>query len=451
YIIGPKISGIMVAGGVLSSLVLIPLITMLGAGLTTVFPPETHQLISQMSADDIWDHYIRYIGAGAVTFGGIMTLIKTFPTIISAFRDSFKDLRKKDVDSSKEKLRTERDLPLIYVLIGSVVLIAFMAFIPNVLPSKGGSALLSSIMIVVFGFFFVTVSSRIVGLIGSSSNPISGMTIATLMATSLIFVGIGWSGDAYQPIALVVGSIVCIASANAGATSQDLKTGYILGATPIKQQLGLIIGVLVSTVAIGFTITLLEHNIGIVTKTAAHQHPLPAPQAVLMATIIKGLLSHNLPWGLVLIGMGISAVMELCDVSSLAFAVGAYLPLSSTTPIFVGGVVKWLVDKKNKAKEAESDIGPGALFSSGLIAGGAITGIIISILMGTAAETHADGSSVSIIEWLNNHIGGNVGTWLTKTFGEGIGQWADLWALAVFLLLGYMLYKFATSKQEELK
>ena len=221
-----------------------------------------------MSADDIWANYVKYIGAGAVTFGGLITLIKTLPTIVSAFRDSFRDLRKKDTAATKEKLRTEKDLPLIYVLIGSVILIAFMTLIPQI-PGN----FLTSIMIVVFGFFFVTVSSRIVGLIGSSSNPISGMTIATLLATSLIFVGIGWTGDHYQPIALVVGSIVCIASANAGATSQDLKTGYILGATPIKQQIGLIIGVLVSTVAIGFTLTLLEHNIGIGTVTDAHLHP----------------------------------------------------------------------------------------------------------------------------------------------------------------------------------
>ncbi|MGP8215187.1 MAG: OPT family oligopeptide transporter [Bacteroidia bacterium] len=432
YIIGPKIAGIMVAGGVLSSIVLIPLITMLGDGLTKVFPPETTQLISQMSADDIWDHYIRYIGAGAVTFGGIMTLIKTFPTIISAFRDSFRDLRKKDGQAPVEKSRTEKDIPLIYVLIGSAVLIIFMSVIPQI-PTNFVSAL----MIVVFGFFFVTVSSRIVGLIGSSSNPISGMTIATLMATSLIFVGIGWTGDHYQPIALVVGSIVCIASANAGATSQDLKTGYIVGATPVKQQIGLIIGVLVSTVAIGFTLTLLEHSIGIGGKTALHAHPLPAPQATLMATVIKGLLSHNLPWGLVLIGMGISAVMELCDVSSLAFAVGAYLPLSSTTPIFVGGVVKWLVDKKNKSKEAESDIGPGALFSSGLIAGGALTGIIVSILIGTEM-TNADGSTISLADKLNTGI------------AEKSGAWGDLTAFGFFMLLAYILFKFATSKKEQL-
>jgi putative OPT family oligopeptide transporter len=443
YIIGPKIAGVMVAGGVLSSLVLIPLITMLGNGLTSVFPPETKQLISQMSSDDVWDHYVRYIGAGAVTFGGLITLIKTLPTIVSAFRDSFKDLRKKDADASKEKLRTERDLPLLYVLIGSVILIAFMALIPQI-PGN----LLTSIMIVVFGFFFVTVSSRIVGLIGSSSNPISGMTIATLLATSLIFVGIGWTGDHYQPIALVVGSIVCIASANAGATSQDLKTGYILGATPIKQQIGLIIGVLASTIAIGFTLTLLNDKIGIVTVTDLHKHPLPAPQAVLMSTIIKGLLSHNLPWGLVLVGMGISAVMELCDVSSLAFAVGAYLPLSSTTPIFVGGLVKWLADRKNKSAEAESDTGPGALFSSGLIAGGAITGILVSILIGTNI-TGPDGkpSNVTWADKISIHVGGVP---FTDYLANIMGAYADLLALGFFTLLAFILYKFATGKQEKL-
>ena len=432
YIIGPRIAGIMVAGGVLSWFVLIPLITMLGSGLTAVFPPETTQLISQMSADDIWGRYIRYIGAGAVTFGGLMTLIKTFPTIISAFKDSFKDLKESRNDKTVEKSRTERDIPLVYVLVGSIALVVFMSVIPNI-PTN----ILSAVMIVVFGFFFVTVSSRIVGLIGSSSNPISGMTIATLMATSLIFVGIGWTGDVYQPIALVVGSIVCIASANAGATSQDLKTGYILGATPVKQQIGLIIGVLAATLAIGFTLTLLEHNIGVGAPTPEHPHPLPAPQAILMATVIKGLLSHNLPWGLVLTGMGISAVMELCGVSSLAFAVGAYLPLSSTTPIFIGGIVKWLVDRKNKAKEAESDIGPGALFSSGLIAGGAITGIIIAILIGVNAGVGADGKPVSLADKFNFGI------------GDKMGAMGDLVALAFFMLLAFILYKFATSKKEE--
>ena len=388
YIIGPKIAGIMVAGGVLSWLVLIPLITLLGDNLTTVFAPGT-KLISEMSPREIWSNYIRYIGAGAVTFGGIITLIKSFPTIISAFKDSFQDLKNNRSGEVKEKSRTEKDIPLFFVLVGSVILILFMAIIPNI-PTN----LLSAIMIVIFGFFFVTVSSRIVGLIGSSSNPISGMTIATLMATSLIFVGLGWTGDVYQPIALVVGSIVCIASANAGATSQDLKTGYLVGATPIKQQFGLIIGVVASSFVIGLTLLLLNSILGIGNVTPEHPNPLPAPQATLMATVIKGLLSQNLPWGLVLVGMVIAAVMELAGVRSLTFAVGAYLPLSTSTPIFAGGLVKFIVDKIKNSKEDESDIGPGALFSSGLIAGGSLTGILIAILIGTPFGTDADRKSV---------------------------------------------------------
>ena len=348
YIIGPRISGIMVAGGVLSWLVLIPLITLIGDNLTVPLAPETSMLISNMSPSQIWNKYIRYIGAGAVTFGGIITLIKTLPTIVSAFRDSFKDLKSRDAQASSSKLRTEKDFPLIYVVIGSIGLVILMSVLPNI-PTN----FLSAIMIVIFGFFFVTVASRIVGLIGSSSSPVSGMTIATLMATSLIFIGIGWTGDYYQPIALVVGSIVCIAAANAGATSQDLKTGYLVGATPAKQQLGLLIGVLVSTVAVGFTLLLLNDTLGIGMVTEAHPNPLPAPQATLMATVIKGLLSQNLPWGLVIAGMGLSAVVELCGVSSLAFAVGAYLPLSTTSPIFVGGMIKLIADKATKRKEDE--------------------------------------------------------------------------------------------------
>ena len=333
YIIGPKIAGIMVGGGVLSWLVLIPLITLLGDHMTSVFAPAT-KLISEMSAAEIWSNYIRYIGAGAVTFGGVVTLVRSFPTIINAFRDSFKDLRDSNANGNIEKSRTEKDIPLLYVLIGSVILVILMAIIPSI-PTN----VLSSIMIVVFGFFFVTVSSRIVGLIGSSSNPISGMTIATLMATALIFVAVGWTGEFYQPIVLVVGSIVCIASANAGATSQDLKTGYIVGATPVKQQIGLLIGVLASTVVIGYTIIMLNDILVI------GSDQLPAPQATLMATVIKGLLSQNLPWGLVIVGMGIAAVMELSGVHSLPFAVGAYLPLSVSSPIFAGGLVKLIVDK----------------------------------------------------------------------------------------------------------
>ncbi|MBK7979305.1 MAG: oligopeptide transporter, OPT family [Ignavibacteriae bacterium] len=422
YIIGPKIAGIMVAGGVLSWLVLIPLITLLGDNLTQVFPPA-QKLISEMSAREIWNSYIRYIGAGAVTFGGIITLIRSFPTIISAFSDSFKDLKESKENKAKEVLRTEKDIPLVFVLIGSVVLIIFMAVIPNI-PTN----LLSAVMIVVFGFFFVTVSSRIVGLIGSSSNPISGMTIATLMATALIFVGVGWTGDIYQPIVLIVGSIVCIASANAGATSQDLKTGYLVGATPINQQLGLIIGVTASSFAIGGTVLLLNNALGIGAITPEHPTPLPAPQATLMATVIKGLLSQNLPWGLVIVGMGISAVMELSGVRSLPFAVGAYLPLSTTSPIFIGGLVKLISDKMKKSNKEESEIGPGALFSSGLIAGGALTGILIAILIGS------NYNGKPLIEYLNTGV------------AEGIGATGDLISIIIFAALAFVLFKFASEK-----
>lgn len=433
YIIGPKIAGIMVAGGVLSWLVLIPLITLLGDHLVMAYPPAT-KLISEMSPSEIWSNYIRYIGAGAVTFGGIVTLIKSFPTIVSAFKDSFADFKENKANSKNNtktvKLRTEKDIPLVYVLGGSALLILFMTLIPNI-PTN----FLSAIMIVIFGFFFVTVSSRIVGIIGSSSNPISGMTIATLMATSLIFVGVGWTGDVYQPIALVVGSIVCIASANAGATSQDLKTGYIVGATPIKQQIGLLIGVLASVVVIGFTLLLLNNTLGIGAITENHPNPLPAPQATLMATVIKGLLSQNLPWALVLIGMGIAAVMELSGVRSLPFAVGAYLPLSTTSPIFIGGLVKWVVDKKRNSKEEESEIGPGALFSSGLIAGGALTGILIAILIGVPFGTDASGKEISIMDKLNTGI------------SQSLGATGDMISLLLFAGLALILFKFAISKE----
>jgi putative OPT family oligopeptide transporter len=244
---------------------------------------------------------------------------------------------------------------------------------------------------VAFGFFFVTVSSRIVGIIGSSSNPISGMTIAALMATCLIFVAMGWTGDVYQPMALCVGGIVCIAAANAGATSQDLKTGFLVGATPRSQQIGLMIGAVAASLAIGMTIQLLD-NAHVDPATGQMVHAIgekfAAPQGTLMATLIKGLLARNLDWQFVLVGVFISVTMELCGVRSLAFAVGAYLPLSTTLPIFAGGVVRWIADRKNGVKESdhggEEDLGPGNLFSTGLVAGGALAGVLSAILSARA-------------------------------------------------------------------
>ena len=333
YVIGPRIAGVMFAGGVLSWMVLLPLLTIAGSYMDVPFPPVPANglKLSEMQPGQIWGAYIRYIGAGAVLAAGLITLARTIPTIVSSFRDSMKDLG--SAASGRAQARTERDLPITVVLAGSLALAVFMAVTPG-MPTQGNW--LAAVMIVVFGFFFVTVSSRIVGLIGSSSNPISGMTIATLILTCTIFVALGWTGDAYSPIALCVGALVCIAAANAGATSQDLKTGYIVGATPIYQQIGLAIGVVASALIIGLTTLYLNDVMKIGSQA------LPAPQATLMSTVIKGLLDQNLPWGLVLCGVFIAVTLELCGIHSLSFAVGSYLPIATTAPIFVGGLVRWL-------------------------------------------------------------------------------------------------------------
>jgi putative OPT family oligopeptide transporter len=252
-----------------------------------------------------------------------------------------------------------------------------MAVLPFVPGTSIASKLVLGLFIVVFGFFFVTVSSRIVGIIGSSSNPISGMTIATLMATAMVFVGVGWTGRLYEPLALVVGGMVCIAAANAGATSQDLKTGHLVGATPRAQQISLFVGVIASAIVIGLTVTVINKVYGIGTAK------FPAPQGTLMATLIKGLLSLNLDWTFVLVGAFIAVTLELCEVKSLSFAVGLYLPLSTTLPIFVGGVVKGIVDAVARRKgdaEEQGELGAGSLFATGLVAGGAITGVVVAFL-----------------------------------------------------------------------
>jgi putative OPT family oligopeptide transporter len=258
------------------------------------------------------------------------------------------------------------------------------------------------VLVVVFGFFFVSVSSRITGLIGNSSNPISGMTIATLILTCTIFVAIGWTGDVYAPIALCVGAVVCIAAAIAGATSQDLKTGFLVGATPLYQQIGLVIGVICSALVIGFTTLYLNQVMGIGSAS------LPAPQATLMSTIIKGLLGQNLPWGLVLCGVSISLTLELCGIRSLSFAVGSYLPIATTAPIFAGGVVRWLVERKT-GQSSESEISSGTLFSSGLIAGGSIAGILYAVLYGRNIIGAADDAATpGIVPFLHNGGSGQI-------------------------------------------
>ncbi len=399
YVIGPRIAGVMFAGGVLSWLVLLPLLTILGNYMTVPFPPvpPSGLRIDQMSAPQLWSAYIRYTGAGAVLAAGLITLARTMPTILASFREGIRDFGA--AAGSGGRLRTERDMPLSIVLVGSLVVALFLAVTPG-MPMQWN--FVAAVLIVVFGFFFVTVSSRITGLIGNSSNPISGMTIATLIMTCSIFVAVGWLGDYYAPIALGVGAVVCIAAAIAGATSQDLKTGFLVGATPVRQQVGLIIGVLTASFVIGLT-TLALHRIMVIGSAS-----LAAPQATLMATIIKGLLSQNLPWGLVLVGVFISVTLELCGIRSLSFAVGSYLPIQTTAPIFAGGIVRWLVERKT-GEAQESEISGGTLFSSGLIAGGSLAGILYAALFGMNVIREADdAATVGLIPFLHQGVVGTI-------------------------------------------
>ncbi len=457
YIIGPRVAGVIFAGGVFSWLVLMPLIYFFGKQLGAPLYPGTIP-IDQMGPSQLWSTYIRPMGAGAVAASGLITLLRTMPTIVSALSAGFKNLRPGAAGDSKP-LRTEDDLSMRTVVLGSLLLIVFTFIFLQFKPVPGAYVgilpnVAAALLVVIFGFLFVTVSSRIVGLIGSSANPMSGMAIATLMATCAVFLVKGWTAPAYGALAITIGGIVAIAAANAGDTSQDLKTGYLVGSTPRLQQIALMIGVVVSTVAIGFTLNLM--NTGLQEFRAASQpwdinasHPgvavqndvkhLPneirvlgadktsnthqkseyvvlnalgsaeladgkylyspstgkievqwiqgigsekaaAPQARLMATVINGILTRKLAWGLVLLGVFLVIAVELLGIRSLSFAVGAYLSIGTTLAIFVGGMVRWFVDAAVKkaggdVESADSEISPGSLFASGLIAAGGIVGL----------------------------------------------------------------------------
>ncbi|HNP20849.1 MAG TPA: oligopeptide transporter, OPT family [Panacibacter sp.] len=455
YIIGPRICGVLVAGGVLSWLVFNPLLATLIHDQTIIasqlvklgylkdvtatggpggWDPATHQFSDTATA--LYRAYIRQVGAGAVAAGGFITLIKTIPTIIGSFKDSLGTIGKKN--NQVAVARTEQDLNIKIVLFGSVALILLMAFIPMI-PGDGiGSKLLLGILVVIFGAFFVTVSSRIVGIIGSSNNPISGMTIATVMATCLVFIGIGWSGKTYEPMVLVVGGMICIASANAGATSQDLKTGYIVGATPKYQQMALFIGAIVSSIVIGLTVKILDTpTADMVQQGFTHAigtDKFPGPQATLMATLIKGILSFNLDWQFVFVGVALAVVMELCGVKSLSFAVGAYLPLSTTLPIFCGGFIRSIVDWRKKKKgesETEDDLSRGNLFATGLVAGGALAGVAVALL--TAGNENIAKSLESVN--LENSIAGAIGD-----------DAYQIIAVLFFVTMGIILYRNGMKK-----
>jgi uncharacterized oligopeptide transporter (OPT) family protein len=409
-----------------------------------------------MSPGDISGKYVKYIGAGAVAAGGILSMLNALPLIFASIGGSLKALggtRSQAVTGAIEEIgngipRTDRDIPMPFVLLGSIGLVAAIAA-SNLIPTDLTGRIIGGVLVVLFGFLFVTVSSRITGVIGSSSNPISGMTIATLLLTCLIFVVLGWVGPEYRLVALSIAGVVCIASSNGGTTSQDLKTGYLVGATPWKQQVSILVGALVSAIVMGGTLLwlndaystttnkagdlpsvkaevakLTETDIGEDGKTykvwwvvnpqegvlpgkylvdengqavylkdpgiggrltystsGAPLKKFDPPQPRLFATIIDGIMKGDLPWGLVILGAVLAVVMQLAGVSALAFAVGVYLPLSTTLPIFVGGLIRAIVDRARRFTPEESETSPGTMMSTGLIAGGSLAGIIIALLV----------------------------------------------------------------------
>jgi len=501
YIIGPRIAAIMMAGGVLSALLLTPIIKFFGAALAGPLAPGK-KLIAEMGPDEIRGAYILYIGAGAVAAGGVISLVRSLPIIWHGVRSGLSDFRAAAV-AKVSSLRTEQDLSMKFVGAGILVLIAAIFVAPALHMN-----LLGAILIVIFGFLFVTVSSRLTGEIGSSSNPISGMTVATLLLTCLAFLLVGWTGGKYYVTALSVGGIVCVAASNAGATSQDLKTGFLVGATPKYQQLAIILGASASALLLGPLLLVLNDKgtiyvpvaqvapglhapanaqVGRVERLRGPQagsdqntyrvwqktddiggphgkylvdasgnpawfvdpgingtytkrpdgtevKKFMAPKATLMSYIIKGMLDRELPWGLVLFGVMIAVVLELCAVSSLAFAVGVYLPISTSAPIFVGGLVRWLVDHRRRLAlrehnlsedelVAEGDKSPGVLLASGYIAGGALTGIVILIVSGAFASFDS-----------------KVTTWAETQNPFYAGPSADWLALIPFAMLTWFLY-----------
>jgi putative OPT family oligopeptide transporter len=506
YIIGSRVAGILFAGGIISWLVIMPAIKFYGqlAGNTPIYPSTIP--IPLMTPDQIWGSYIRPMGAGAVAAAGLITLLRTLPTIISALRAGLKDVRAEGAGQPTASSRIDRDVPMRWVIVGSIVIVAMMWVLLTFHPMKGAATawyqnLFAGVFVVIFGFLFVTVAGRISGLLGNSSNPISGMSIATLMATCAIFFVAGWTAPNYQVLALMIGGVVCIAAAIAGATSQDLKTGYLVGSTPFWQQMGLLIGVTVSTLAIGTTLNLMNTGLEkylptqipvniqslppgvkverdnftyhgksyvLINSLGAHEVPdgeylydqstnqieyqwaqgigsdkAPAPQARLMATVISGILNQRLPWRLVLMGVALVIAVEILGVRSLAFATGSYLPLGTTAAMFAGGLVRMLVEATTKKKD-ESEASPGALYSSGLIAAGGVfglLGIIINLFQDPEISTHTP-------QWLTNTLRL---PWRPDLFAFGpkiMGPLAtsNLFGIFMFALLAGSLFYFARKK-----
>lgn len=364
YIIGPKVAAVMLAGGAVGWLVLIPLIYMFGGAAAAPIAPETEALVTDMGSFAVWSRYLRYVGAGAVAFGGLFTLVKSTPTLLASFRLALGALAETAAGATA---RTEQELPLWFVGAGLGLLGLLAAFLPLMAGTGGSIGLLAGIAVVVFAFFFVTVSSRIVGLIGSSSNPISGMTIATVLICALLFGGAYAGADAKVAV-LTIGALVCIAAAIAGDTSQDLKTGFLVGATPKNQQIGEIIGVVAAAIAMSSVLALFQEQVV--------SGEFKAPQANLIRLVIDGVLDGNLPWVLVFAGVGMAFCVEIMGLPTLAFAVGLYLPIHLAVPIMIGGLVRLAVEKGSKEKAArEHRRERGVLYGSGLIAGAALIGV----------------------------------------------------------------------------
>jgi putative OPT family oligopeptide transporter len=508
YIIGPRVAGILFAGGIVSWLVMMPAIKFYGqlAGNTPIYPSTIP--IPQMTPDQIWSSYIRPMGAGAVAAAGLITLLRTMPTIISALRAGLKDVRAQSAEQMGSTDRMERDVPMNWVLLGSLVIVGLMWVLLTFYPMQGAATrwyhnLLAGVFVVIFGFLFVTVAGRISGLLGNSSNPISGMSIATLMATCAIFFVAGWTAGNYAVLALMIGGVVCTAAAIAGATSQDLKTGYLVGATPFWQQMGLLVGVTISTFAIGVTLNLMNTGLEkylpmkipvnmqelpqgtkverqnftyqgksyvLINALGSPQVPdgeylydpmrneieyqwaqgigsdkAPAPQARLMATVINGILNQRLPWRLVLMGVALVIAVEVLGVRSLAFATGSYLSIATTAAMFAGGLVRALVEATTKKKD-ESEASPGALYSSGLIAAGGVfglLGIIINLLQDPEISNRTP-HWVTVMLRL---------PWRADLFSFGpklMGHLAtsNLFGLFMFVLLAGSLFYFARKKLE---
>jgi len=396
YILGYRVSAIMVGGGLLSWIGIIPVIAYFGEGLHVPLFPEQVALISDMTPHELWSGYIRYIGAGAVAAAGIMTAVNALPTMVESLRIGLKELRSSADSSRPSKARTETDLPMKYVLLGVVAVILIIAFVPHIVGDQTTFMfrLVAAVCIAVFAFLFVTVASRIVGLVGVTSNPTSGMTIVTLLGTSLVFYALGWTDMFGKITVLTIGTVVCVASSISGDMSQDLKTGYLIGATPAKQQVSELIGAIVPAFFVAGSVWLLG-------ETYRFGSPdLPAPQATLMKTVIEGVLAADLPWSLVAIGAAFAIIVQLLGVPALPFAVGMYLPLSATTPIFVGGVVAHVLERRAKGDTvlASSRREQGVLLSSGLIAGEGIMGVAIALYAFTAGSKPS-GIGVDLGDW----------------------------------------------------